>query len=305
MKLRSMVAGHEIESPEILDAFCYLDTVCLLVPRGLVPNLRGVARYCRGRPHCRDSRYFGHSRVTMQQPTAEAFKLFPAATLVSRVDLALDLIGNSKDELESLFEWINARLVRPWRPKDVEIVWSDGTRYTDRRVRNGAPPPGVVSYIGTSKITGDVCCMRIEHRLLRAQSVRSALKIGNAIDLAGLDVAEFWARALPRMLKSVDLLALGKSVRGRSRARKSDTVGSNRSYDRDRAAGRLTARRAMYATVWKSTSGRENERLVSAQAVRDRCRLLEVELSTAVLRPVVVTEIIERLRAQEGPLVIT
>lgn len=217
---------------------------------------------------------------------------------ISHVEAALDLCTQSKPDASMVTAWINRHLVRKHRRHN-ELLGPDGcmehevTYSSQRRWR-------VKSHVTygdrPSKITGQPCC-HIEYRFLSARYVRQLEAKGEPVrrpaDLIGFDHRSFWQEHLT--LHAFDLVKLGRKIRGRGNAKKSDAktiAGSKVPYSRDAVAGQTIARIAGHQLNAKTS--------ISAQAILAIPTLFpELKLrsdrltnpidSTPFLPPVVVT----------------
>lgn len=156
----------------------------------------------------------------LHQPTSEALRLVFSLyrdVLVCRVDIALDLITESRVDADAVKDYFDKHQVQRWRGHQ-KLGRSKETTYSGvASCRNN-----VVHYSDRpSKVDGRSCC-HLEWRISSAVAVRAA-ELGGLDALLDLDHRRFWARRLQllSMPETFDEMErLGKAIHGQSKRRK-------------------------------------------------------------------------------------
>jgi hypothetical protein len=187
----------------------------------------------------------------MHQPTTEILRYLSGgfdAHVITRFDVALDLVTRTFGEAEALHNYIERRLVQPRRSPSGVKRFKSTVYYARASARNNI----VIYSDKPSKIDGRPCC-HIEWRIGRGAAVRAA-GVDSAADIVALDHRAFWAKRLVlRDLPAGGMLTrLGRQLRGnsagKSRPRKV-RLGSGVYYDRDAAVASVWLRATATAEV--------------------------------------------------------
>lgn len=207
----------------------YIDTLSLRLPRALsheevkrLPLLCGSYAY-RSPGKCKPIQAMVSGRsvslpasLLVHQPQPELVRwiaaIFPKSVLVTRLDLAMDILSESRADAQAKFAWLKPRLMKPWFRASHKIQELGETESSTLYIGFESWRSKIRAYCGRlSKITGGPC-VHIEYSLCSSSSVKSA-GLSDIEDALTFRHAQFWRRKL--RLAEVNVEALGKCLRGR------------------------------------------------------------------------------------------
>ena len=160
-------------------------------------------------------------RLILSQPSIGLLKLLdeilsrsdPQDYVLTRVDIALDLITEKSVHADYLKRKIDFHLIQGWRGKSVKVVVEKETIY----FRGIGSRNNICIYSDKpSKMTDEPCC-HIEWRMKSTHAI-AAKSIKSILDLIHFDHEEFWKSRLK--LVSVDLFKLGQIYIYRNRKKR-------------------------------------------------------------------------------------
>ena len=202
-------------TPHPLARYSYPDLIQLWLPELLPPSridwldpprcgshheLRRLKRWTR------HDKYV--MRLQLRQPGPEVLRWVATlnGALMNRLDVALDLIFASEEEVAAADEFIHRHHLKLWH-RDQEVTLFKTTRYT----ASPRAPNKLANYADKEcRITGEVYCLHIEWRLIGVQALkRAGLAAVSAVK--DIDYYRFWKDRL--LLRTVDLQALGRQFR--------------------------------------------------------------------------------------------
>jgi hypothetical protein len=282
-------SGMEVLDPLSVDvgattphgSIAYIDTVVVRVRYRPSDELVALLEAnCLRTVDARPAQFF-YWRIACQQPTEAALRILDSAIsdldgVLQRVDIALDIPCESREEAEQLRKWFGRHLDMPYARDPAYLFrsleerempeWAGTeTLYLQPRKWGRA---NVGAYSRDSKITGQPS-LHIELRFGGSRAVRRIGGILRPSDLALLDPGSLIERKL--RLARVDVRKLGKQVLGRGQA-KLPLVSTYHGImtDQEMRAGHLVVRNSWYA---------QNSRCLeehdwtppSPQAVRQYC----------------------------------
>lgn len=196
-------------------------------------------------------------RLEFKQPKPDALAWIACqrATMINRVEIALDLVFADRNRRDDAFEFFHRHLIRRWHgkrqriklvrggrkeghggkraPELVDEVAAGQTRYDGGRC---APNQITLYRAQYSRVTGELNCLHLEWRLNTLASVQNA-GITSGVHLFEFDHRQFWARRM--RLVSADPEKLGRCIRNRVNGTKSRTPepGNNRFVNLDQRRG--------------------------------------------------------------------
>lgn len=158
--------------------------------------------------------------LTLHQPSVEALAYISSgfdAHVLSRVDIALDLLTATRADALQLQDYLERRLLQRWRRGNEPVVKTRGTVYYKRA---GGRNNLVMYSDRTSKVAVGQPCVHIECRMECAAAVKAS-GIASADDLARTDLKEqlkrrFLLRDLPTY---AELQKLGRAIHGTGKSR--------------------------------------------------------------------------------------
>jgi hypothetical protein len=205
----------------ILARVVYVDTFCSWTTRRLEQYEYDTLDSPCGTFHCANKgpmKYHPTWRLKFvcHQPQAEVFELLAGLprckVLLSRVDIALDLLTNTRTEAEEVKAILDRHLVMAWHGMQKLSRVKETTYFGGRPARNNI----AIYSDRPSKVNGSPCC-HTEWRITGAQPVRAA-----GVDLNHLDPVGMFTRMARRRLKFAaltDHAKLGKIVLRKTRRR--------------------------------------------------------------------------------------
>jgi len=168
------------------------------------------------------------SSVVLQQPSREflaAEDWTEEPQLVSRLDIALDLMTSTVDDAEAVHHFLDTHQVKPWRGRQTQVRFG-GTTYS---ALGAGTSIQLVKYSDRpSKVSGQPCC-HIEWRIRTPAGVQGA-GVKSLRDVLRINHSAFWRKRV--RLYQVDLPHLGEQLQST-------------------AADRNTVRRGAY--LWRMT----------------------------------------------------
>src|SRR5258708_2547553 len=198
----------------------YFDTVCVWISRYLErwerDTLEGLCRCFIYRPALRAGdtdrwmwRRNYRVRLVLQGPSEEALRFLEKRVveiplpLINHVACALDFLTDTLDEAETLQQYVDAHLYKPYhRPEHGVEVYKETTTYLGYRNRRSK----IVTYADKLSRQSGVPCTHLECRFQSAATVR-ALGIKSIADLLAFNHRTFWTKRL--RLYDYDLERLG------------------------------------------------------------------------------------------------
>lgn len=234
-------------------------------------DLAGSVNLHRSKDHLR------RHRVTVHQPKHDAFRLLSAVfdddqdNRLTELHVAVDLMCRTKRDAREKMKLLLSHLVKPHRGKQFENWFNETTRYGSRK-RWGVRQQVVYSDL-PSKVTGE-SCVHLELRACGSQVIRR-LGFTHPKQIGELYLRDFIDEHF-RFVPPQYWVTIGRAVRGRGGARKSD-VEPRTGLDRDELIG--------YRFGWLAMHQAEAP-YPTAQATFDLARDRELTLPRSLRRTV-------------------
>ncbi len=211
--IRSCAGDPVTWVPAPQEAHAYIDTLHVEVRRPVsgaqLSKLRSLCRKAKqmrpNRPNCSKWRRVLH----IQNPSRGALEWLRGDLrqegLITRVDIALDLVVDAEGSAGRLQRFFERHLVQRWRGKRIRTSFGN-TRYW---ANNPMTARNLAVYSDRpSKVTGAACC-HIEHRTCTGEACRRR-GLGTFDELLDFDSRAFWAREL--CLKAIDQLKMERAI---------------------------------------------------------------------------------------------